>query len=283
MAEKKQSKRPSVVGRKVKIAKEPAAAAAPFQAKGADSTGSAAVGASAPVKPQAASAKVKLQAAPAPVKARPSVAGKPIAAAPKMQAPGAKAPSSAPANPSVSVKQPSASSVSAGSSSQPAASRPSVAGKAVASAPKGSSSVESASVSERTGTPRVSKKGGKRRISRKFVVVAVSVVAVLLVALAVLSWNQWLRYDDSADIQGTWVAQDTGASITITSSEVRLTSDVSYTYELDTFHKTISFGFGKYTGGGTYVFSPERDVLTITEDEADADGGKAVTTLVKRS
>ena len=283
MAEKKQSKRPSVVGRKVKIAKEPAAVAAPFQVKGADSTGSAAVGAPAPVKPQAASAKVKPQAAPAPAKARPSVAGKPIATAPKMQAPGAKAPSSAPANPSVSVKQPSASSVSAGSNSQPAASRPSVAGKAVVSAPKGSSSVESVSVSEKTGTPRVSKKGGKRRISRKFVVVAASIVAVLLVALAVLSWNQWLRYDDSTDIQGTWVAQDTGASIIITGSEVQLTSDVSYTYELDTFHKTISFGFGKYTGGGTYVFSPERDVLTITEDEADVEGGKAVTTLVKRS
>ncbi len=262
MAEKKQSKRPSVVGRKVKISEPAAAASSPVGQAGGP--GSATVGsqpgpaAGAQAAPGAAAG---VQAKPAPgaqakpapgTQSRPSVAGKAVAAsvAPK--------PSAAP--------------------------RPSVAGKAVASAaPKEASSVESGSVSEKTGTPHLTKRGGKRRISRKFIAIAGSIIAVLLVATAVLSWNQWLRYDDAADIQGTWVVQETGATIAITDSNIQLTSDVSYPYTLDTFQKTISFNFGNYAGSGGYVFSPERDVLTITESNPDAEGGKAQTTLVKRS
>ena len=65
-------------------------------------------------------------------------------------------------------------------------------------------------------------------------------------------------------------------------SEIKMSDDVSYSYSLDTFNKTISFSFGKYTGSGSYAFSPERDTLVITEENPDSEQGKASTKLVKQ-
>lgn len=149
---------------------------------------------------------------------------------------------------------------------------------------KSSLNVETDSVSEKTGTPRMSAKAKsrKRRLSRRFVIIVCSVVAVLAIATGLLSWNQWLRYDDAADIQGMWVIDGSSATITVTDSEIKMSDDVSYSYSLDTFNKTISFSFGKYTGSGSYAFSPERDTLVITEENPDSEQGKASTKLVKQ-
>ncbi len=162
-----------------------------------------------------------------------------------------------------------------------ASSKPSVPKNRVVQA-KDASSIQHSEVSGKTGTPRMAKKAGKRRGSRKLLIIVAVVLVALAVATSVLAWNQWFRYDDAADIQGTWRVEGSTATFTVTSSDIQLTSDVSYPYTLDTFAKTISFSFGNYEGGGSYVFSPERDVLTITESAPDADGGKAVTTLVKQ-
>ena len=105
---------------------------------------------------------------------------------------------------------------------------------------------------------------------------------MLAIATGLLSWNQWLRYDDAADIQGTWVIDGSSATITVTDSEIKMSDDVSYSYSLDTFSKTISFSFGKYAGSGSYAFSPERDTLVITEENPDSEQGKASTKLVKQ-
>lgn len=128
----------------------------------------------------------------------------------------------------------------------------------------------------------VKAKSRKRRLSRRFMIIACSIVAVLAIATGLLSWNQWLRYDDAADIQGTWVIDGSSATITVTDSEIKMSDDVSYSYSLDTFSKTISFSFGKYTGSGSYAFSPERDTLVITEENPDSEQGKASTKLVKQ-
>lgn len=121
----------------------------------------------------------------------------------------------------------------------------------------------------------------KARFSRRFVI-TVSVIAVaLIVGIGVLSWNQWLRYDDAADIQGTWQVEGSDVSFTFTETEIVMTPDVSYTYELDTFHKTITFTFKDYQGQGSYAFSPERTTLVITETSSDTDEDLA-TTLIKQ-
>ena len=109
---------------------------------------------------------------------------------------------------------------------------------------KSSLNVETDSVSEKTGTPRMSV--------------------------------------NAADIQGTWVIDGSSATITVTDSEIKMSDDVSYSYSLDTFSKTISFSFGKYAGSGSYAFSPERVTLVITEENPDSEQGKASTKLVKQ-
>lgn len=149
---------------------------------------------------------------------------------------------------------------------------------------KPSLNVQADSVSKKTGTPRMSakSKGRKRRLSRRFVIIACSVVVVLALGTGLLSWNQWFRYDDAADIQGTWVIDGSTATISITDSEIKMNDEVSYSYSLDTFNKTVSFQFGKYIGSGSYAFSPERTTLVITEENPDSEQGKASTKLVKQ-
>ncbi len=270
MVKKPTSKRPSVAGHKVKVSNEPAVAApaspsvaggpAGSSSSGAAAEGHAAASASVPVAkpgaPQAPAAKVPSAGVGSAASAALPAKGGASAAAPQQPKSDASAESGTPAKPSVPKNR-------------------------IAQV-KEASSIQHEEVSGKTGTPRMSKKAGKRRVSRKAVAIASAVLVVLAVATSLLAWNQWLRYDDAADIQGTWRVEGSTATFTITDSQIQLTEEVSYPYTLDTFAKTISFSFGNYEGGGSYVFSPERDVLTITETAPDADGGTATTTLVKQ-
>lgn len=145
--------------------------------------------------------------------------------------------------------------------------------------------------SSKTGTPRMehgskkrrpsSRRTGKRGISRRFVIVSSIVVLLLAVGCGLLAWNQWLRFDDAADIQGTWTVEGTEETITFTDTDIVMTDEVSYPYTLDTFHKTIDFSFKQYSGSGSYAFSPERTTLVITEEDADTQESVS-TKLVKR-
>jgi hypothetical protein len=119
---------------------------------------------------------------------------------------------------------------------------------------------------------KATKQSKKRRVP---LVLKVLLVVVLVAALGVggfFAWNTFLRYDDAADIQGQWKVEGTTGSIVITNSEIRLTDSVTYGYELDTFNKTITYSFGSYSNTGTYEFSEERDVLTLTDVDQDAMG-----------
>ncbi|MGN0302308.1 MAG: hypothetical protein ACI4BI_05480 [Anaerotardibacter sp.] len=106
-------------------------------------------------------------------------------------------------------------------------------------------------------------------------------VAVLIVGLIYLGWNQWYRYDDAADFQGEWVSQETGYPVVITDSQIVFNSSTAYDYTLDTFSKTVTFTFKDYSGSGSYAFSEERDTLVIVERGEQS--GTQVTTLVKAS
>lgn len=126
------------------------------------------------------------------------------------------------------------------------------------------------------------RKPAKRKgLSRRFLIGSLAVVLVLAIGTGLLAWNQWFRYDDTADIQGTWVIDGTDQSITITDADIVMTPEVSYPYSLDTFQKTITFSFKQYNGSGSYAFSPERTTLVITETDADS-GEKVSTKLVKQ-
>lgn len=134
----------------------------------------------------------------------------------------------------------------------------------------------------RASRPKRKDSTKQRRFKPLFVVLAI-LAAILLVATSVLAWNQWLRFDDKADIQGTWYVDGTDSSITITDTQIVLTDSVAYDYTLDTFNKTITFSFSNLQGRGTYAFSPERDALIITEQDSSAENGSVPTKLVRTS
>lgn len=126
--------------------------------------------------------------------------------------------------------------------------------------------------------PKAKKSKG---ISRRFLIITLSIIAALAIVTGLLAWNQWFRYDDAADIQGTWVIDRTQDTITITPTDMQMTAEVSYQYSLDTFDKTITFNFKQYSGEGSYAFSPDRTTLIITETDADT-GENVSTKLVKQ-
>ena len=145
----------------------------------------------------------------------------------------------------------------------------------------GVSDAASASGASAAGKLKARKPLKRKGISRRFLIGSLVVILLLVIGTGLLAWNQWFRYDDAADIQGTWVIDGSSQSITINETDIVMTDDVSYPYTLDTFQKTISFSFKQYSGSGSYAFSPERTTLVITETDADA-GEKVSTKLVKQ-
>ena len=102
------------------------------------------------------------------------------------------------------------------------------------------------------------------QVTWQFVLIC-AVAALLVAAVAVFSWDRWLRFDDAKDFQGTWYANSTASTITVDGQQLHLTSDVAYDYTLDTGAKTIKFTFGSYEGQGRYRFSADRSELVITD------------------
>lgn len=145
----------------------------------------------------------------------------------------------------------------------------------------GVSDAASASGASDAGKLKARKPLKRKGISRRFLIGSLVVILLLVIGTGLLAWNQWFRYDDAADIQGTWVIDGSSQSITINETDIVMTDDVSYPYTLDTFQKTISFSFKQYSGSGSYAFSPERTTLVITETDADT-GEKVSTKLVKQ-
>ena len=101
-------------------------------------------------------------------------------------------------------------------------------------------------------------------------IVAACLAAVLVACAAVAAfwaWDTWLRFDDSADIQGEWLTANGTALVVIDAEEIHMPDSVDFKYTLDTNDKTISYTFVDLTGGGSYEFSRDRVTLTITESD----------------
>lgn len=131
--------------------------------------------------------------------------------------------------------------------------------------------VESAQPVSRRGTEASTKK--RSRVHPATVVAAIVVIA-LVVGVAFFAFNRWGRYDDRADLQGTWYVLGTDVPVSIDGETIRLSDDVAYRYTIDDREKTISYTFGPMSGQGRYWFSPDRKHLVIT----DGDGYTAAST-----
>ncbi|MDO4854066.1 MAG: hypothetical protein Q4A43_01380 [Coriobacteriia bacterium] len=115
-----------------------------------------------------------------------------------------------------------------------------------------------------------SKSRAEKRERKRLWIFLGAFVAVLVAVAVALSWNLWWRYDDAADIQGTWAQSGTDNEVVITDSSIYLTSTLFYSYSLDTDSKHITFTFEGKEGSGVYSFSDDRNTLTIAEVDVEA-------------
>ena len=134
----------------------------------------------------------------------------------------------------------------------------------------------SAAASTARGASRVKKTAPPRKVSVGFVVkvviVAVLVLAVALAVAAVVAFNQVRNGgDDAQDFQGTWYLNGTNVPVEVTADEIVLTSDVAYGYQLDAADKTIELKFGNLKGGGSYLFSLNRQQLMIVDGKTSGE------------
>ena len=104
----------------------------------------------------------------------------------------------------------------------------------------------------------------------------IAVAALIVIGVAAFAFNRWGRFDDRADIQGTWYVLGTEVPVTIDGDVIRFNEDVAYQYEIDPREKTIKYTFGPMEGQGRYWFSADRKYLVIT----DGDGYTATSTTV---
>lgn len=116
----------------------------------------------------------------------------------------------------------------------------------------------------------VAKPRSSEHRNRILKIVAVCLAAVLVACAAVAAfwaWDTWLRFDDSADIQGEWLTANGTALVVIDAEEIHMPDSVDFKYVLDTNNKTISYTFVDLAGGGSYEFSRDRATLAITESD----------------
>lgn len=98
------------------------------------------------------------------------------------------------------------------------------------------------------------------------------IFAFLVLAASLFVWNRWYRFDDVADIQGTWRDVTSGATMEVNESYIKLADDAVYEYVLDTNAKSIRYTFGNSEGFSSYRFSEDRTQLVL-EDGAGTDWG----------
>ena len=110
----------------------------------------------------------------------------------------------------------------------------------------------------------------RHRVRRVVLIIVAAIVGVILILLGLFCWNRWLRYDDTAEIQGEWFAAYSGkrAPIVIDGDSIVFNPETTWHYTLDTTAKTITFTFGSQSGGGRYWFVGDHEHLVI-EDGID--------------
>lgn len=116
---------------------------------------------------------------------------------------------------------------------------------------------------------RVAKRDPQR--TKKLIIGAVIALALIFVmSVGYLIWNTWFRFDDGADIQGSWVSTS-GEPVTISADEIAFSSDIAFHYSLNAQDKTIAYDFGEGQGKAWYHFTSNRNMLVIDENHpADA-------------
>jgi len=94
-----------------------------------------------------------------------------------------------------------------------------------------------------------------------------ALVILLAIFFAWYTWQHWYRHNDAIDIQGDWIVAQTGATIQITDTKIRIAQDTEYPYTLNPSAKTMDFSFLQLEGAGRYRFSLDRQSIVFVEGQ----------------
>ena len=133
--------------------------------------------------------------------------------------------------------------------------------------------------SAREALPRPKKRRIWLRVLIAFFIVLVLAAGVLA---GLFAWDRWWRYDDAADMQGTWYASGTTVPVNITASEIIFDSKTSYEYTLDTQAKTMRYTLASLEGEGRYWFDDDRQTLVIVDGKGFTSTDTALDDLRRR-
>ena len=108
-------------------------------------------------------------------------------------------------------------------------------------------------------------RGSVARVVRTVVLV---LLALLIVAMGLFTWNRWFRFDDAADLQGVWRSTEGSATLALDGSRMLVDGQVAYDYEVDAASKTIAYTFGGAQGTSSYRFGDGRSTLVLEDNGA---------------
>lgn len=105
---------------------------------------------------------------------------------------------------------------------------------------------------------------------RIFLIAVASILALAIITFAIgFSACRWWLANDASDIQGPWTIEDSDTTITISDTEIRMSSDVIFTYTLDSGAKSLTENLAGKTGKVHYIFSADKTELILIEEEMD--------------
>ena len=91
------------------------------------------------------------------------------------------------------------------------------------------------------------------------------IVAALLVFVGFMAGSRWIRYNDEADMQGSWFVYGTNVPLAFKDGSIVINDSTSYAYRIDPTAKTIEYSLGNLAGGGRYWFNDDRTMLIVTD------------------
>lgn len=131
------------------------------------------------------------------------------------------------------------------------------------------------------GAPEPPRKRRRLRTWHVVVMIIILLMAAIMALTSLFVWDRWYRYDDEADIEGTWYVLGTSVPIEISDGTIRFTENTAYAYSIDPSTKTIRYELGNLDGEGHYWFEEDRSMLVITDGEGFTRDGTAAEDLMR--
>ena len=109
----------------------------------------------------------------------------------------------------------------------------------------------------------------KSKVKKFFLGLLCLIASAIIICVLSFSCFRWWIVDDSSDVQGTWQIENSNKQVLINETEIRMSEDAIFTYEIDEGSKTITEHLADKQGKVHYVFSFDRTELLLMDEDLD--------------